>query len=37
MHDLLHPYFDDELDDARRIAFEEHLRACGNCSLALAA
>jgi anti-sigma factor RsiW len=28
----LHPYFDDELDDARRQAFAAHLADCPECS-----
>jgi len=37
MHDLLHAYFDNELDETQRIAFEEHLRHCPDCARELAA
>lgn len=32
MHELLHAYFDDELAEPDRTAFEEHLAACPECA-----
>jgi anti-sigma factor RsiW len=32
MHDLLHAYFDDELAEPDRTAFEEHLAQCPDCA-----
>jgi anti-sigma factor RsiW len=37
MHELLHPYFDDELDATQRTAFEDHLGHCPDCARELAA
>src|SRR5438034_966377 len=37
MHELLHAYFDDELDATQRTAFEEHLGQCPECARELAA
>jgi anti-sigma factor RsiW len=37
MHDQLHAYFDGELDASRTRQFEDHLAACADCKLELAA
>ncbi len=37
MHELLHAYFDDELDASQRTAFEDHLGHCPDCARELAA
>ena len=37
MHDLLHAYFDDELAEPDRTAFEEHLALCPECTRELEA
>ena len=37
MHDLLHAYFDGELDEGRGRAFEGHLATCPECARELAA
>jgi anti-sigma factor RsiW len=37
MHDLLHAYFDDELAEPDRTAFEEHLAQCPDCTRELEA
>jgi anti-sigma factor RsiW len=37
MHELLHAYFDDELADPDRTAFEEHLTRCPECARELEA